>query len=68
VNHSRIVATLEGLPAKIVRMRALDAQAMDQLSGSMHDELDPMDVELKALEETLATLGEAATRSALSEI
>lgn len=60
-NLSRIVATLEGLPAKIVRMRALDAQAMDQLSGSMHDELEHMNVELKAFEETLTTLGEMAS-------
>ncbi|MCC6553686.1 MAG: hypothetical protein IT372_11785 [Polyangiaceae bacterium] len=57
-NLSRIVATLEGLPAKIVRMRALDAQAMDQLSGSMHDELEHMNGEIKAFEETLKTLGE----------
>ncbi|XYH97407.1 PspA/IM30 family protein [Sorangium sp. So ce1128] len=60
-NLSRIVATLEGLPAKIVRMRALDAQAMDQLSGSMHDELEHMNGELKAFEETLKTLGEMAS-------
>lgn len=57
-NLSRVVATLEGLPAKVVRMRALDAQAMDQISGSMHDELEHMNSEMQAFEETLRTLGE----------
>jgi hypothetical protein len=59
-NLSRIVATLEGLPAKIVRMRVLDAQAMDELSGSMNDELGHINGEMRAFEETLQSLVEIA--------
>ena len=53
-----IAATLEGLPAKIVRMRALDAQAMDQLTGDVKEELDRMNGEIRTFEETLKSLGE----------
>ncbi len=37
-----LAATLEGLPAKIVRVRALDARAVDQLTGDVREELDRM--------------------------
>lgn len=60
-NLARLVATIEGLSPKIVRMRALDAQAMDALSGSMNDELDLINGDMKAFEETLQTLGESIT-------
>jgi chromosome segregation ATPase len=53
-----IGATLEGLPAKIVRMRALDAHAMDQLTGDVKEELDRMNGEIRTFEETLKSLGE----------
>jgi uncharacterized membrane protein len=53
-----IAATLEGLPAKIVRMRALDARAMDKLTGDVKDELDRMNGEISTFEETLRSLGE----------
>ncbi len=53
-----IAATLDGLPPKIVRMRAMDAQAMDQLGGDVKDELDRMNGEIQSFEETLAHLGE----------
>jgi hypothetical protein len=53
-----IVATLEALPAQIVRMRALDAQAMDELSGSVKDELAHMNGEVRVFEETLRSLAE----------
>lgn len=59
-NLSRLVATFEGMPAKIVRMRALDAQAMDELSGSLNDELGHINDEMKAFEETLSQLVEIA--------
>lgn len=55
---STVVATLEGLAPKIVRMRALDAQAMDELSGSVNDELVRMNGEIKVFEETLSSLAE----------
>lgn len=61
-NIARIVATLEGLPAKIVRMRALDAQAMNQLSGSMSDDLERMNQELSSFEDTLRSLGEIRSK------
>ena len=57
-NLSRIVATLEGLSPKIVRMRALDAQAMDALSGNMSDELGRVNDDMAVFEETLQSLGE----------
>lgn len=53
-----IAATLEGLPAKIVRMRALDARAMDKLTGDVKGELDRMNDEIRTFEETLKSLGE----------
>jgi len=53
-----IVATLETLPAQIVRMRALDAQAMDELSGSVKEELARMNGEVRVFEETLRSLAE----------
>lgn len=53
-----IAATLDGLPAKIVRMRALDAQAMDQLTGDVKEELDRMNGEIRTFEETLKSIGE----------
>ena len=54
-----IAATLEGLPAKVVRMRTLDAAAMDELSGSLKEDLDRMNGELTSLEEALSSLAEA---------
>jgi hypothetical protein len=55
-NLSRIVATLEGLSAKVVRMGAMDAQAMDNLSGDMNAELDRMNREIDTFEQTLRHL------------
>lgn len=55
-----IAATLEGLPAKIVRMRALDAHAMDKLGGDVKEELDRMNGEIRTFEETLRTLSEVS--------
>jgi hypothetical protein len=57
---STIVATVEGLAPKIVRMRALDAQAMDELSGSVTDELAHMNNEVRVFEETLKSLAEVS--------
>jgi hypothetical protein len=56
-----IASTLEALPAKIVRMRALDAQATDQMSGDVKEELDRMNSEIRTFEETLKTLNEVVT-------
>jgi hypothetical protein len=55
---ARIAATLAGVPAKLVRLRALDDQASDALSGDVGAELDRMNVDLRAFEETLEALVE----------
>ena len=55
-NLSRIVATLEGLSAKVVRMGAMDAQAMDNLSGDMNAELERMNRDIDTFEQTLRHL------------
>ena len=55
---ARIAATLAGVPAKLVRLRALDDQASDALSGDVGAELDRMNIDLRAFEETLASLVE----------
>lgn len=55
-NLSRIVAALETMPAKVMRMRAMDAEAMDDLSGSMNKELARMNGEIQTFEETLKTI------------
>jgi hypothetical protein len=50
---ARIVATLEALVAKFVRVRALDAEAMHDLSGDVDHELKRVSTEIGALEETI---------------
>jgi len=58
-NLNRMVATLSGLPAKLMRMRALDDQAMDDLGGDLGEELDHLNADIRAFEETLRTVTEA---------
>ena len=55
---SRIQATLEGLAPKIVRMRVLDSQAMDALTGEVSSQLDQMNSEVQSFEETLVSLAQ----------
>jgi hypothetical protein len=55
-NLSRIVATLEGLSARVVRMGAMDAQAMDNLSGDINAELERMNRDIDTFEQTLRHL------------
>ncbi len=57
----RLVAMMAGLPSKVVHMRALDAQAMDQLSGDVAGELEAMNNEIKTSEEIMKSLGEVTT-------
>ena len=57
-NLAEIVATLEGVPAKLVKIRALDAQAADDVSGDVGRELEQMNIDLGAFEETMASLTE----------
>jgi hypothetical protein len=51
----RIAATLEGIPGRLLRMGALDAQAADRISDDVGRELGQMNLELGAYEETLAS-------------
>jgi hypothetical protein len=55
---ARILATLRGVPPKIVRMRALDDRASDSLTGDFDRELDRMNTDLRAFEQTLEALAE----------
>jgi hypothetical protein len=58
-NLARIVASLDALPPKLVRMRALDAQSLDAMGGSVSRELDEMNKEIKLFEQTLESLAQA---------
>jgi hypothetical protein len=55
-NVARIVAAAEGLPARVVHMRALDRQAVDAMSGDVNGELDRLNQEVASFEETLKSL------------
>jgi len=53
---TRVAATIEGLPARIVRIRLLDAESRDDLSTELDEELDRVGAELSTCEQTLTTL------------
>jgi len=57
-NLLRVVATMAGLASKVVHMRTLDEQAVDDLTGDMSAELENMVGEMRTFEETLKTLVE----------
>lgn len=57
-NLARIAATMESLPAKVVRLRALDAQATESMYGDLNEELGRMNGEIGAFEETLKSFHE----------
>jgi chromosome segregation ATPase len=57
-NLSRIAATYQGLPAKVMRLHALDAQATESMYGDLNEELGRMNGELGAFEETLKSFHE----------
>ena len=52
-NLMRVVAVLGALPTKVVHMRALDAQVMDQFSVDMRQDLDAVGEELKTSEQVI---------------
>jgi phage shock protein A len=52
----RVVALMCALPTKIVRLRALDAQAMEQLSGDITQDLQSIGEELQTSERVLRDL------------
>jgi len=55
---SRISATYQGLPAKVMRLHALDAQATEHMYGDLNEELGRMNGEIGAFEETLKAFQE----------
>ncbi|MCP3142809.1 hypothetical protein [Pyxidicoccus xibeiensis] len=57
-NLSRIAATYQGLPAKVMRLHALDAQATESMYGDLNEELGRMNGEIGVFEETLKSFQE----------
>ncbi len=55
---ARIVTTYKGVPAKLMRLRALDDQASDVLGDTVGAELERMNVDLRSFEETLQSIVE----------
>jgi hypothetical protein len=56
-NLSGLIASLEALPAKLVRMRAMDAEGQDALGGDVSKDLDRLNGEVKIFEKTLESVG-----------
>lgn len=52
----RLVAVFGALPTKVVQLRALDAEALDRLSGNMNAELNAVRTELKTSEKVIKGL------------
>ena len=55
---ARIASTMKSVPAKLVKLRTLDEQASDALTGDVGAELDRMNTDLRAFEDTLAAIAE----------
>ena len=55
-NLSRISSALSALPAKIVRMRALDEAAQDALGSDLSADLGQLNDEIRVFERTLSSL------------
>ena len=55
---ARIESAIKAVPSKLVRLRALDDQASDALTGDVGAELERMNVDLRAFEDTLASIVE----------
>ena len=50
---SKVVAALQALPPKVVRMQVMDAESLGAVSGDVNRELDTLNTEVSAFEETL---------------
>ncbi|MEO7092261.1 MAG: hypothetical protein ABI175_03355 [Polyangiales bacterium] len=57
-NLEKIASTFKSIPAKLVRLRALDDQASDALTGDVGSELERMNVDLRSFEQTLESIVE----------
>jgi len=55
---ARIESAIKSVPTKLVRLRALDDQASDALTGDVGAELERMNIDLRAFEQTLESLVE----------
>jgi hypothetical protein len=60
-NLSRLVAVLGALPTKVVQLRALDAQSLDQLSGDISHDLATIGDELATSEQVIRESRAAVT-------
>lgn len=58
---AKIAATIKAVPSKLVRLRALDAEAQGALTGDVGAELDRMNIDLRAFEQTLESIVEVQT-------
>jgi hypothetical protein len=58
---ARVEAAIKAMPSKLVRLRALDDQASDALTGDVGAELERMNIDLRAFEDTLASIAEVTT-------
>ncbi len=57
-NLAKIASTFKSIPSKLVRLRALDDQASDALTGDVGSELERMNVDLRSFEQTLESIVE----------
>ena len=55
---ARIESAIKAVPSKLVRLRALDDQASDALTGDVGAELERMNIDLRAFEQTLESIVE----------
>ncbi len=55
---AQIESAIKALPSKLVRLRTLDDRASDALTGDVGAELERMNTDLRAFEDTLAALAE----------
>jgi hypothetical protein len=57
---ARIESAIKAVPSKLVRLRALDDQASDALTGDVGAELERMNIDLRAFEQTLEAIVEVS--------
>ncbi|HEX7842568.1 MAG TPA: hypothetical protein VF469_34075, partial [Kofleriaceae bacterium] len=58
---AQIESAIKAVPSKLVRLRALDDQASDALTGDVGAELERMNIDLRAFEQTLEALVEVTS-------
>lgn len=57
---AQIESAIAAVPAKLVRLRALDDQASDALTGDVGAELERMNIDLRAFEDALVDIAEVS--------